>query len=320
LAGAAVARPDTAPEPPAIHRPVLLGESLAALAVRPGGWYVDGTLGLGGHAAAILEASAPDGRLLGIDADPDARSLAAERLEPFGARATIVAGNNREIAAICRAHGFLPVDGVLLDLGVSSLQFGPAGRGFSFRYDAPLDMRMDPAAPVSAATIVNEWPEAEIARVIWEFGGERRSRRVAAAIAAARPFHTTGELAAVVARAVGGGGAIHPATRTFQALRIAVNDELSALAEALTGAVSVLRSPGGRLAVISFHSGEDRIVKDFFRQRESGCVCPPGAPACVCGRTATLRRITRKVITPAAAEIDANPRARSARLRVAERV
>ena len=299
---------------------MLLSESLAGLAVRPGGWYVDGTLGLGGHAAAILEASAPDGRLLGIDADPDARTLAADRLGPFGVRATIVAGNNRDIAAICRAYAFLPVDGVLLDLGVSSLQFGPAGRGFSYRYDAPLDMRMDPSAPVSASTIVNEWPEVEIARVIWEFGEERRSRRVAAAIVAARPLRTTGALAAVVARAVGGGGAIHPATRTFQALRIAVNDELGALVEALAGAVSLLRSPGGRLAVISFHSGEDRIVKEFFRREEAGCVCLPGTPSCVCGHMATLKRITRKVITPAPAEIDANPRARSARLRVAERV
>jgi 16S rRNA (cytosine1402-N4)-methyltransferase len=307
-------------EPPASHRSVLLTESLSGLAVRPNGWYVDGTLGLGGHAAAILEASAPDGRLLGIDADPDARLLAAERLKPFGGRATIVAGNNRDLAAICRAHGFLPVDGVLLDLGVSSLQFGPAGRGFSFRYDAPLDMRMDPSAPLSAATVVNEWPEEEIARVVWQLGEERRSRRVAAAIVAARPLRSTAELAAVVARAVGGGGPIHPATRTFQALRIAVNDELGALSQALAGAVSVLRSPGGRLAVIGFHSGEDRIVKEFIRREETGCICPPGAPACICGRIPTLKRITRKVVTPSATELHTNPRARSARLRVAERV
>jgi 16S rRNA (cytosine1402-N4)-methyltransferase len=232
---------------------------------------------------------------------------------------TVVAGNNRDLAAICRAQAFLPVDGVLLDLGVSSLQLGPAGRGFSFRHDSPLDMRMDPSSPLSAAEVVNEWPEEEIARVLWHYGEERRSRRVAAAIVAARPLRTTAELAAVVAGVVGG-GAIHPATRTFQALRIAVNDELGALSQALAGAVQVLRSPGGRLAVISFHSGEDRIVKDFFRREEKECICPPGTPTCICGHTPALKRINRTVIRPAEAEIEANPRARSAKLRVAERL
>ena len=307
-------------DPAALHVPVLPAEVLEGLAVRPGGRYVDGTLGLGGHTEQILAASAPDGRVLGIDQDPEARSLAGERLAPFGDRVTVVAGNSRDLATICRARGFDPVDGVLLDLGVSSLQLGSAERGFSFQHDAPLDMRMDPAAPLSADEIVNEWPEEEIARLIWEYGEERRSRRVAAAIVANRPLRTTGALAAVVAKAVGGGDHIHPATRTFQALRIAVNDELNALREALAGAVDLLRSPGGRLAVISFHSGEDRIVKEFIRQEQSACLCPPGLPVCSCGHTSRLRSVTRRVITPTPVESAANPRSRSAKLRVAERL
>lgn len=293
---------------------------LEALSVRPGGRYVDGTLGLGGHAEAVLRASAPDGQVLGIDQDPEARRLAAERLATFGARIMIAAGNSRNLPALCRSHGFAEVDGVVLDLGVSSLQLDEAARGFSFQQDAPLDMRMDPAARLSATEIVNEWPEEEIAGVIWEYGEERRSRRVARAIVAARPIETTGGLAAVVARAVGSGEKIHPATRTFQALRIAVNDELAALGEALSGAVEVLRSPGGRLAVISFHSGEDRIVKEFMRRQSSACLCPPGLPACSCGQEPTLRSVTRRVITPTPVESAANPRSRSAKLRVAERL
>ena len=300
--------------------PVLLREVLDGLAVRPGGWYADGTLGLGGHAEAILDASAPDGRLLGIDQDPDARALAADRLARFGERARIVSGNSRAIAAICRENGFAPVDGVLLDLGVSSLQLGPAGRGFSFQHEAPLDMRMDPSGSLTAAAIVNEWPEEEIAHLLWEYGEERRSRRIARAVVRARPHRTTAGLASVVARAAGGGDRIHPATRTFQALRIAVNDELDALREALVGAVEVLRSPGGRLAVISFHSGEDRIVKEFIRRESRDCLCPPGVPACSCGHAASVRSVTRRVITPTPVESAANPRSRSAKLRLAERL
>lgn len=306
-------------QPEAAHTPVLLAEVLDGLAVRPGGRYLDGTLGLGGHTAAILERSSPDGSVLGIDADPDARALAAERLAPYGGRVTIVAGNAADMAAIGRAHGLAGVDGVLLDLGVSSLQLGPAGRGFSFLHDAPLDMRMDPSAPLSAAEIVNQWPREQLAGVIWKYGEEPRSRRIAAAIAAARPLRTTGELAEVVARAIGRGGRIHPATRTFQALRIAVNDELAALERALHGAVELLRSPGGRLAVISFHSGEDRIAKEFIRSEEKGCRCPPSLPACICGRVSTLKAINRRVIVPTPAEAAVNPRGRSAKLRVAER-
>ncbi len=302
------------------HVPVMLDEVLSGLAVRPGGWYVDGTLGLGGHAQAILDASSPDGRLLGIEQDPDAWQQAAARLAGYGDRVQIVAGNNRNIAAYCRDAAIAPVDGILLDLGVSSLQFGPAGRGFSFQYEAPLDMRMDPSASLSAAEIVNEWPEEEIADLLWRFGEERRSRRVAAAIVRNRPLRTTAELAAVAARAVGGYGPIHPATRTFQALRIAVNDELGALREALDGAMEVLREPGGRLVVISFHSGEDRIVKEFIRFESRGCICPPGRLVCTCGHVARLKPITRRVITPSAAEQAVNPRSRSAKLRVAERI
>jgi 16S rRNA (cytosine1402-N4)-methyltransferase len=233
---------------------------------------------------------------------------------------TIAAGNSRDIAWICRTNGFEPVDGVLLDLGVSSLQLGPAGRGFSFQHDAPLDMRMDPSAPLTAAEIVNEWPEEEIARVLWQYSEERRSRRIARAIVRSRPHATTAGLAAVVARAAGGGDRIHPATRTFQALRIAVNDEMDALRAALAGAIEVLRSPGGRLAVISFHSGEDRIVKDVIRRESSDCLCPPGLPACACGHRASLRSVTRRVITPTPVESAANPRSRSAKLRLAERL
>ena len=310
---------NAAGEPVALHVPVLLDEVRRALDVRPGGCFVDGTLGLGGHAAAILAASGPDGRLLGIDADPQARALATEQLAPFGERVTIVAGNNRDLAAIGRERGFQLVDGVLLDLGVSSLQLGPQGRGFSIRHDAPLDMRMDPSVEPSAAGIVNEWPEAEIARVLWEYGDERRSRRIAAALVAARPLHTTTELAAVVSRAIGSGGPIHPATRTFQALRIATNDELGALRAALEGALALLRSPGGKLAVISFHSGEDRIVKEFIRRERSDCLCPPEQLVCICGQTPRLKDGARRVITPSPAEREANPRSRSAKLRVAER-
>jgi 16S rRNA (cytosine1402-N4)-methyltransferase len=298
----------------------MLHEVLDALAVRPGGRYVDATLGLGGHAEAVLERCAPDGRLVGIDADPDARVLATERLRRFGDRVTIVGDNARRIAGICRETGITPVDGVLLDLSVSNLQLGPHGRGFSFQRDAPLDMRMDPSRPLSAAEIVNAWPEEDLARILWEYGEERRSRRVASAIVAQRPLHTTGELAGVVARAVGGHHRIHPATRTFQALRIAVNDELGALREALAGALEVLARPGGRLCVISFHSGEDRIVKQFMRAESAGCVCPPRTPVCVCGQTPRLRLVSRGALRPAPAEEAANPRARSARMRVAERL
>ncbi|MFO7166471.1 MAG: 16S rRNA (cytosine(1402)-N(4))-methyltransferase RsmH [Chloroflexota bacterium] len=289
------------------HTPVLLAEVLEQLAPRPGGRYIDGTLGGGGHAAAILEASGPDGRLLGLDVDPAALAAAGARLAPFGERATLARGNFRDLAALAREHGFDPADGVLLDLGVSSYQLDTPERGFSFQSDAPLDMRLDPQGEVTAADLVNELPEGELADLIYRFGEERGSRRIARLVAEARRrrrIETTAELAAIVARALGGRhGKIHPATRTFQALRIAVNRELESLELALPQAVELL-APGGRVAVISFHSLEDRIVKLFFRAEAQA------------GR---LRILTKKPLEASDAEARANPRSRSAKLRAAER-
>jgi 16S rRNA (cytosine1402-N4)-methyltransferase len=295
------------------HVPVLLAEVVAGLTPRGGGRYVDGTVGGGGHAAAILERSAPDGRLLGIDADPAALAAAGTQLAQFGERAELAHGNFREIGRLARERGFAPADGILLDLGVSSHQLDTPERGFSFAADAPLDMRLDPTGDETAADLVNELPEGELADLIYRYGEERGSRRVARFIAEARrkrPIATTGELAELVARALGGRhGKIHPATRTFQALRIAVNRELESLEAALPQAAELL-APGGRLAVISFHSLEDRIVKLFFRA-ESGY---GGAGQ---GRLAI---ITKKPIEATEQESRANPRARSAKLRIAERM
>jgi len=303
------------------HAPVLLAEVLAALAPRPKGRYLDGTLGGGGHAEAILAASAPDGRLLGLDRDPAALDRARARLAPFGARAVCVHARFGALGAVAAAHGFSPLDGVLLDLGISSDQLDDPTRGLSFQRDGPLDMRLDPGEDVTAADLVNTLPERDLADLIYRFGEERRSRRVARAIVAARPIATTGGLAEVVARAVGGGRAarIHPATRTFQALRIAVNGELDELAAALPQAIAHL-APGGRLAVISFHSLEDRIVKHALRDAARDCVCPPGLPECRCAHRAEMRLITRRPMEPSNAEAAQNPRARSAKLRVAEKL
>ncbi len=304
------------------HRPVLCDEVIALLAVGSGGHWIDGTLGGGGHAAAILDASAPDGRLLGIDRDPQALARAAARLNIFGDRAHLVLGNLGDLAAIAAAAAWPPSRGILFDLGISSDQLDDPARGLSFQHDGPLDMRLGPDAEVSAADLVNELAEAELADVIWRFGDERASRRIARAIVAARPLATTRQLADVVARVVRperGRRPIHPATRTFQALRIAVNDELTAVERAVPQAVEQL-APGGRLAVISFHSLEDRIVKHALRTAATGCSCPPELPTCVCGGRPTVRLVTRKPVTPSPAEAEANPRARSAKLRVAERL
>lgn len=307
--------------PSAEHVPVLVREVVEALRVRPGRRYIDATVGLGGHAAAILEASAPDGTLLGIDVDPDALAIARERLARFGSRVRLVQGNFRDMAEIATREGFRPVAGVLLDLGVSSYQLGPHGRGFAFSQDQPLDMRMDPSLPVSARDIVNSYSEEELADLIYRYGEERRSRAIARAIVRARPVTTTGQLARIVEQAVGRAERrIHPATRTFQALRIVVNRELDSLAAAVRAAHDLLEAPGGRLVVISYHSLEDRIVKEFIRQESRDCICPPALPTCVCGHRATLREITRRPIRPSPAEVAANPRARSARMRVAERL
>jgi 16S rRNA (cytosine1402-N4)-methyltransferase len=314
--------------PDAQHVPVLLHEAIEALNVRPGGRYVDATVGLGGHATAILEAAGPEGRLLGIDRDPQALAIAAERLARFGDAVVLVRGAFADVAEICEAHGFVPVDGVLLDLGVSSLQLDQPGRGFSFQRDEPLDMRMDPDGPLTAADIVNTYDERRLAALIYEFGEEHRSRRIARAIVERRPLNTTGELARLVERAVGrprrarssGRSPIHPATLTFQALRIAVNDELAQLDAALRGAHGILGGPGARLVVISFHSLEDRAVKEYFRLHSRDCICPPRQPVCTCDHRATLREVSRRVRMASEAEIATNPRARSARLRVAESI
>jgi 16S rRNA (cytosine1402-N4)-methyltransferase len=305
------------------HAPVLTEEVVRHLAVQPGGRYVDCTVGAGGHARAILEASSPGGVLLGLDADPEAIKVAAAALDDFVGSVRLVVSNFREVADVCERYKFTPVHGILFDLGISSLQLA-SGRGFSFQEEAPLDMRMNPEQQITAADIVNEYEEANLADVIWRFGEERTSRRIARAIVKARPIETTTTLASIVASAAGGGRPsrrkkIHPATKTFQALRIAVNDELGAVSAALEQAVDLLGS-GGRLAVISFHSLEDRIVKQFFQRESRDCICPPETPACVCGHVARLKLVTRRAVKPSEDDIAANPRSRSARLRAAERL
>lgn len=301
------------------HVPVLYAEVLAGLQPRPGGSYIDATLGAGGHAAGILAASSPDGRLLGLDADPEAIAFARQSLQPFGDRIVSQTANARHLEAVASAHGFEQVDGILMDLGLSSRQLADAERGFSFSHDGPLDMRMDRSQEQSAADLVNHLPQAELADLLWRYGQERHSRRIARAIVAARPLTTTGQLASLVAGIVGRREKIHPATRTFQALRIAVNDELEALSQALVQARDLLR-PGGRLAVIAFHSLEDRKVKRFYQQESRDCLCPPEVPVCVCGHQATLKVLTPKLVRPTDDEIARNPRSRSARLRIAERL
>jgi 16S rRNA (cytosine1402-N4)-methyltransferase len=301
------------------HVPVLYKEVLAWLQPRPDGRYIDATLGGGGHASGILAASAPNGRLLGLDADPEAIAFASDILRPFGERVVLRAGNARHLEAIARPLGFSQVDGVLLDLGLSSRQLADAERGFSFSQDGPLDMRLNSSQGQNAADLVNHLPETELAELLWRYGEERHSRRIARAIVAGRPLTTTGQLADLVVRIVGRREKIHPATRTFQALRIAVNDELEALDQALPQARDLLR-PGGRVAVIAFHSLEDRLVKRFYQRESRDCLCPPEVLVCVCEHKATLRVLTSKPVRPTADEIARNPRSRSARLRVAERL
>ncbi len=301
------------------HEPVLLQEVLEALAPRPGGRYVDATLGLGGHTRALLEACAPDGRVLGIDRDLAVLEEAAHRLAGFGERLVAVAGDFADIGRLARDHGFAKVDGILMDLGVSSPQLENAARGFSFQVSGPLDMRMNQEAGLTAADIVNGWPEEEIGRILWEYGEERYARRIARAICEARPIADTRSLADLVVAVVGRRERIHPATRTFQALRIATNDELGALERALPQVLDLL-VVGGRLAVIAFHSLEDRIVKQFVRREASDCICPPRLPVCVCGHHATLRPLTKKPVRASAEEVARNPRSRSAKLRAAVRI
>ena len=312
--------------PHAGHRPVLLEQAVSGLLPRAGGRYLDGTFGGGGHTRALLEASAPDGMALALDADPEAIARAgALRQEPgVGDRLIPVHANFADLASVARERGMAPLDGILLDLGVSSFQLDRPERGFAFRHEGPLDMRFDTASGSPAGELVGAAPERELAELIWRYGEEPGSRRIARAIVQEReraPIETTTRLAEIVARAVGGrrGRDTHPATRTFQALRIATNRELAALEAALAGAVDVL-APGGRLAVIAFHSLEDRIVKRFIERESATCVCPPEIPVCVCGHRPRLRKVTRRAVRADEAEMTANPRARSAVLRIAERL
>lgn len=308
-----------------MHVPVLLSEVLGALSVRPGGVYVDATVGGGGHSLAIARLLGPEGTLIGIDRDPSALRIAEERLKSVDARVILIKANFRELTRALAPTGIKEVDGVLFDLGFSSWQVEENERGLSYRREAKLDMRLDPTEGVSAADLVNTLPEEELARIIWCYGEERWAKAIARAIVRRRrirPITTTVELAHVVKQAIPAASrrrGPHPARRTFQALRIAVNRELENLERGLEEAVAILR-PGGRLAVISFHSLEDRIVKRFFRDKSAGCVCPPDLPVCTCSRRPELAVITRRPIRPSPAEVAANPRARSARLRVAERL
>lgn len=305
------------------HIPVLLDETVGGLQLRPGDWAIDGTLGGGGHTAAILDRTAPDGRVLGLDADPAAIDRVSERLAEAVAqgRLTLVQTAYAAMQEVAEAHGFTAVQGVVLDLGVSSFQLETPERGFSLMQEGPLDMRFDPGQRLDAATIVNQWSEQALADLIFEYGEERRSRRIARFIVQNRPITTTQALAAAVERAVGGrrGERIHPATRTFQALRIAVNRELDQLGEVLPQALDLLR-PGGRLAVISFHSLEDRIVKHWMQAEARDFIHDPYHPLGGTARTPTVRLITTKPITPSPEEIERNPRSRSAKLRIAERL
>jgi 16S rRNA (cytosine1402-N4)-methyltransferase len=302
-----------------MHEPVLYQEIIHALHPRSGGKYVDGTLGAGGHAAGILEASSPNGKLLGLDVDPQALELAHRKLAPFGERACLKQASYTTLPRHLAGLGWDQVDGILLDLGASSMQFDTPERGFSFLADGPLDMRFDPASPLTAAQIVNEWPEADLADGIRRYGEEPASRRIARAIVRARPVDGTASLAAIIAQAIGRKGGHHPATRVFQALRIMVNNEMEAVQTVLPLAVNAL-APGGRLAVIAFHSLEDRPVKEFFRRESRDCLCPPRQPVCTCGHRASLREIARRPLTPSQAELDRNPRSRSAKLRIVERL
>ena len=309
------------------HLPVLAEEVLAMLAPRSGSLQIDATLGGGGHTERILEASKPDGRLLGLDADPAAIARVDARLRPvYGDRLVLRQANFRELAEVAPAAGFGAVDGTLFDLGLSSFQLADTERGFGFRAGGPLDMRFDTSRGVPAAELLATLDAKELTALFRRYGEEPKAGRIARAIVEARreaPIETAEELAALVERVLPRNPRqprrTHPATRVFQALRIAVNEELEALQAGLAAAVDLLR-PGGRLVVLSYHSLEDRIVKRFLQAERRGCTCPPEAPVCVCGREPRLRLIVPKGVVPTAAEITANPRARSARLRAAERL
>ncbi len=300
------------------HIPVLLAEIMSHLL--PARRVLDGTLGAGGHAGAFLRGGAAE--LLGLDLDPQALALAATALEPFGDRAHVVHASYADMATEAARLGWDGVDAILLDLGVSSMQLDTAERGFAFRAEGPLDMRFDPGGSrPTAAELVNFMDEAELADLFYRYGEEPQGRRLARIITQARPYATTRELANAIERAIPRryDDKIHPATRVFQALRIAVNDELGVVERALPVAIDLLR-PGGKLAVISFHSLEDRIVKDTFRLASTDCICPPKVPVCVCGHHASVRLVSRKPLIATADEIARNPRSRSAKLRIVEKL
>lgn len=306
------------------HKSVLLRECVRYLEIDPEGTYVDGTLGLGGHAEAVLE-QLTGGMLVGVDRDERALAYAGRRLARFGDKVRLVKGNFGDLGAILDSLGIDKADGMLFDLGVSSPQLDDASRGFSYMQDAPLDMRMDESAPLTARDILNNSTEAELRSIFWRYGEERYAGRIAAAVVAAReqaPVETTGQFVQIIRQTVPAAALRekqHPAKRCFQAVRIAVNDELGSLERMLDTAPDRLKT-GGRLLVISFHSLEDRLVKEAIRKRESGCTCPPEFPVCTCGFVKTLRSVTRKPVIPSGEELAENPRARSARLRIAERV
>ncbi|MCL4560526.1 MAG: 16S rRNA (cytosine(1402)-N(4))-methyltransferase RsmH [Chloroflexi bacterium] len=302
------------------HQPVLYNETLHTLAPTTSGYYVDGTVGAGGHAWGILTASSPGGRLLGMDLDPQALALARQRLSVFGKRCTLVHASYTTLAEQISALGWPAVNGILLDLGVSSMQLETPQRGFSFQSDGPLDMRFDPTSLETAADLVNDLPEADLADLIWKYGEDPKSRQIAKAIIKARPITTTRQLAEIIEWTIGRPQkGIHPATRTFQALRISVNQELVSIISVLPTAIAAL-APGGRLVIIAFHSLEDRIVKQYFHRESRDCICPPRQPICTCGHKASINEITRHPIRASEEELHLNPRARSARLRVAEKI
>ncbi len=306
------------------HVSVLRDECIKYMNIRPEGTYVDGTLGMGGHAEAIAS-RLTTGRLIAIDRDARALDYARQRLAPFGGRITFLKGNFADLRALLDSAGVSGADGMLFDLGVSSPQLDDAARGFSYMKDAPLDMRMDESSPLTARDIVNGWSEAELRSIFWRYGEERYAGRIAAAVVARReekPVETTGELVEIIRRTMPASALRekqHPAKRCFQALRIAVNDELGSLERMLDQAEGCL-AESGRLLVISFHSLEDRIVKEAIRKREAGCTCPKEFPVCTCGFVQTFRSVTRKPVIPTPREIEENPRARSARLRIVQKV
>jgi 16S rRNA (cytosine1402-N4)-methyltransferase len=302
------------------HIPVLYHEIIHALRPKSTGRYVDATVGAGGHATGILEASNPGGQLLGFDLDPQALALADQRLTRYQGRYQLIQASYTTLLVQLARLNWDGVDGVVIDLGVSSMQLSTPQRGFSFQEEGPLDMRFNPDQPFTAADLVNQSPEEELAAILWQYGEEPQSRRIARAILHARPLRTTTELARVIQKAAGRPqGRIHPATRSFQAIRIAVNRELQEVAAFLPQAVAAL-IPGGRLAVIAFHSLEDRLVKQYLRQESRDCICPPQQPVCTCGHRAVVKEINRRPIIATEAETRQNSRARSARLRIVEKL